>query len=182
MNRKAGSCPPSCCWRTSTGLHLTTMPQQRSRSCLWMISSHPSHSMSISPPVTEIRLFQILTLKQGQGHVKWPRTNVLLICFLFVLHQSDQQFLTNYCFKIWPWKIQVLVIWLNLILTRTTRMPAFYWPVHIRSQAHIVDQFILDPKSKQDKVKVTNLKNFPKLQIFKFCKNLTHNTPSEVAW
>ena len=29
-----------------------------------------------------------------------------------------------------------------------------------------IDQFILDPKSKQDKVKVTNLKNLPKLQIF----------------
>ena len=33
-----------------------------------------------------------------------------------------------------------------------------------------IDQFILDPKSKQDKVKVTNLKNLPKLQIFQFGK------------
>ena len=31
---------------------------------------------------------------------------------------------------------------------------------------HTIDQFILDPKSKQDKVKVTNLKNLPKLNIF----------------
>ena len=31
---------------------------------------------------------------------------------------------------------------------------------------HTIDQFILDPKSKQDKVKITNLKNLPKLQIF----------------
>ena len=37
---------------------------------------------------------------------------------------------------------------------------------------HSIDQFILDPKSKQDKVKVTNLKNLPKL-----CDTL-----SEVAW
>ena len=30
---------------------------------------------------------------------------------------------------------------------------------------HTTDQFILDPKSKQDKVKVTNFKNLSKLQI-----------------
>ena len=30
---------------------------------------------------------------------------------------------------------------------------------------HTIDLFILDPKSKQDKVKITNLKNLPKLQI-----------------
>ena len=46
-----------------------------------------------------------------------------------------------------------------------------------------IDQFILDPKSKQYKVNVTNLKNLPKLQIFEFWKkNFTHNTTSEVAW
>ena len=62
--------------------------------------------------------------------------------------------------------------------TRTTRTPAFwgypppphdcpyYWPVHIGSQVKSIDQFILDSKSKQDKVKFTNLKNLPKLQIF----------------
>ena len=32
--------------------------------------------------------------------------------------------------------------------------------------AHTTDQFIYDPKSKQDRVKVTNLKNLTKLQIF----------------
>ena len=42
---------------------------------------------------------------------------------------------------------------------------------------HTIDQFILDPKSKQGKVKITNLKNF---LIMK--KNFTHNTPSEAAW
>ena len=31
---------------------------------------------------------------------------------------------------------------------------------------HTIDKLVLDPKSKQDKVKVTNLKNLPKLQIF----------------
>ena len=41
--------------------------------------------------------------------------------------------------------------------TRTTRTPAF-WGYPRR----------LDPKSKEDKVKVTNLKNSPKFQIFEF--------------
>ena len=40
---------------------------------------------------------------------------------------------------------------------------------------YTIDQFILDPKSKQNKIKVTNLKNSPKLKIFKFYKIL-HST------
>ena len=36
---------------------------------------------------------------------------------------------------------------------------------------------ILDPESKEDKVKVTNLKNSPKFET-----NITCDTPSEVAW
>ena len=32
---------------------------------------------------------------------------------------------------------------------------------------HTIDQLILDPKSKQDKIKVTNSKNLPKLQFLK---------------
>ena len=50
--------------------------------------------------------------------------------------------------------------------TRTTRMPAFWGYPHWPIITHTIEQFILDPKSKQDKVKVTNLKNLPKLQIF----------------
>ena len=38
----------------------------------------------------------------------------------------------------------------------------------IGSQAHTIDQFILDPKSKQDKVKIINSKNLAKLEIFEF--------------
>ena len=44
---------------------------------------------------------------------------------------------------------------------------------------HTIGQLILDPKSKQDKVNVTYLKNLPKPQIFYLKKNYT---PSEVAW
>ena len=46
---------------------------------------------------------------------------------------------------------------------------------------HTVDQLILDPKSKQDKVKVTNLDNLPKLQFFAVRITFTRDTP-EIAW
>ena len=50
--------------------------------------------------------------------------------------------------------------------TMITHDYPYYWAVHIGSHAHTTEQFILDPKSKQDNMKVTNLKNLPKLQIF----------------
>ena len=51
--------------------------------------------------------------------------------------------------------------------TRTTRTPAFwgYPPPPHDYPYHLI---ILDPKSKEDKVKVTNLNNSPKFQILKF--------------
>ena len=60
-----------------------------------------------------IRLFQTLTLKlQGQGHGcgqrarSYSQHNILLIRFLFISHQPDQQFLRYSYFEIWPWNIQ----------------------------------------------------------------------------
>ena len=51
--------------------------------------------------------------------------------------------------------------------TRTTRTPAFWaYPPPPHDYPYHWD--ILDPKSKDDKVKVTNLKNSPKFQIFEF--------------
>ena len=56
--------------------------------------------------------------------------------------------------------------------TRTTRTAAFWWyppPPHY--------WVTLDPKSKEDKVKVTNLKKCPKFQCFKFWnKHYTRHT------
>ena len=51
--------------------------------------------------------------------------------------------------------------------TRTTRTPAFWgYPQPINDYPY--HWVILDPKSKEDKVKVTNLKNSPKFQMFEF--------------
>ena len=68
-------------------------------------------------------------------------------------------------------------------LTRTTRTPAFWWyppPPHDYPYYWV----ILDPKSKEYEVKVTNLKNSPKFHFFflNFGTNITCDTPSQVAW
>ena len=59
--------------------------------------------------------------------------------------------------------------------TRTTRTPA---PHHDYPYLW----FTSDPKSKQDKVKVTNLKNCQKSKFWNFAANFIRDTPSEVAW
>ena len=51
--------------------------------------------------------------------------------------------------------------------TGRTRMPAF-WGYPPPPHDYPYHWVILDPKSKEDKVKVTNLKNLPKFQIFEF--------------
>ena len=51
--------------------------------------------------------------------------------------------------------------------TRTTRTPAF-WGYPPPPHDYPYHWVILDPKSKEDKVKVTNLKNLAKFQIFEF--------------
>ena len=58
------------------------------------------------------------------------------------------------------------------LTTRTTRTPAFCgYPRRLMINWSYF-WVILDPKSKEDKVKVTNLKNLPKLQMFEFWNNL----------
>ena len=61
----------------------------------------------------EKRLCQTLTLKlQGQGHGSGQRagsyswSSILLTCFLFMSHQSDQQFQRYSYSEIWPWNNQ----------------------------------------------------------------------------
>ena len=74
-------------------------------------------------------------------------------------------------YKTWSTLVQAMACWLTapshymnwcwLSSTRTTRTPP---PPHDYSYHWV----ILDPKSKEDKVKVTNLKNSPNFQIFQF--------------
>ena len=105
-------------WRKSprslsgTSIH-PTMLTQKSISRSWMDDSHPFRSMSVSHTIPEIRLFQTLTLKlEGHSHGcvqrarSYSRPVISLIRFIFILHQSDQQFLRYSYFEIWPRKIQ----------------------------------------------------------------------------
>ena len=57
--------------------------------------------------------------------------------------------------------------------TRATRMPAF-WGYPLPPHDYPYHRVILDPKSKDDQVKVTNLKNSPKFQILKQPLHTTH--------
>ena len=57
--------------------------------------------------------------------------------------------------------------------TRTTRTPAF-WGYPPPPHDYPYHWVILDPKSKEDKVKVTNLKNSTKFQILKRSLHVTH--------
>ena len=78
-----------------------------------MDDSHPFHSLSTGGPIPEIKLFQTLTLKlQGRSHGcgqrarSHNRPSITLTHFLFISHQSDQQFRRYSYFEIWPWNIQ----------------------------------------------------------------------------
>ena len=80
-----------------------------------MDDSHPFCSMPLGRPIPEKKLFQTLTLKfqlQGQGHGcgqrarSYNRPSIILTHFIFISHQSHQQFLRKSYFEIWPWNIQ----------------------------------------------------------------------------
>ena len=70
---------------------------------------------------------------------------------------------------------QILTQWKN-----RTRTPAFWgFPPPHTPITHTTDSYWIPSPNKT--VKVTNLKNLPKLQIFEIWKNFLCNTPSEVA-
>ena len=73
--------------------------------------------------------------------------------------------------------------WSEFIIgqTRTTRMPAF-WGYPPPPRDYPCHWVILDLKSKQDKVKVTNLKNFPKVQILEFWKKIYRLYRRHIFW
>ena len=61
-----------------------------------------------------------------------------------------------------------------LFITRTTRQPAFWGYPLPAPWLPIQLIYKLDPKSKQIKVTVTDLKNLPKFHIFEFQKKTLH--------
>ena len=66
-------------------------------------------------------------------------------------------------------------------ITRTTRTPAFWGYPRRLMITHTIES--LDPKSREDKVKVTNLiKIRQNFKCLNFEMGITRDTPSEVAW
>ena len=94
-----------------------------------------------------IQNFQTLTLKlQGHGCGQRARSysqpGILLISFLFISHQSDQQFLRYSYFEIWPWKIdQRLRSWVRSKVKVTyTKHPTDAFPFHFTSIGLIIPE------------------------------------------
>ena len=84
---------------------------------------------------------------------------------MYIYREDQKQWKNVFCYV----KLTDKLL-LKLDLTRTTRTPAFWgYPSPHDYPYYWV---ILDPKSKEDKVKVTNLKNLPKLQISQYWNNL----------
>ena len=94
----------------------------RSRSWVWSkgkviqlaqyhINSLPFHFTSTRPTIPEIELFRNLTLKDPRSR-SWVRQrsrshivpSIQPMHFLFISHQSDQQFLRYGQNSVWPWK------------------------------------------------------------------------------
>ena len=63
----------------------------------------------------------------------------------------------------------------QIVETRTTRTPAF-WGYPTPPHNYPYYWIILDPKSREDKVKVKNLKNLPKFHIFLILTQTLHAT------
>ena len=98
-----------CMLSVSGTLKVTTRVQHS-------IDSHPFSSISIGHPISEIRLFQNLTLKiQCQGHgwgERWKSqhgSNIPSTYIPFIPCQWAMPFLRYDFFKIWPWKSKVTV-------------------------------------------------------------------------
>ena len=68
------------------------------------------------------------------------------------------------------WVRNTLVM-VNQVKTRTTRTSAFWEYPPCRPHDYPYYWFISDPMLWQDKVKVTNFKILPKIQILEFCNN-----------
>ena len=115
-----------------------TMDTHRSWSWSWMMDLHPFCSMSISPPIPQIRLFQTLTLKlQGEGHGcgqrarPYSQPSIQLICFLFVSHQSVNNPRDTAILKFYLEKSKVYVMgevrgWGHIIHQISNRCTSFF--------------------------------------------------------
>ena len=152
--------------------------------CVWRFSSTlrgraQSSKTCLSQPILQAQLSKLehqQALPPNSGQIMKKQQ-----LFIFPnspdIHHSSTLHNTFYVNNTWT-KTQ---FWSDVVnmqpdKTRTTRMPAF-WGYPPPPHDYPYHWGILDPKSKEDSVKVTNLKNSPKFQIFEFWnKHYTQHT------
>ena len=130
------------------------------------ISSHPHWHNIMWEIYHDMRL-------SGNRHNHWFRSRLGAVSLMSPSHNSKQGLIT----KIFHCQTEASTGLIKDVvtlgnnpwteLTRTTRTPAF-WGYPPPPHDYPYHWVILDPKSKEDKVKVTNFKNSPKFQVFEF--------------
>ena len=91
----------------------------------------------------------------------------------FILYFKSVNVLINLKKMVFIWDIEIAIMELINSISTRTRTPAF-WGYPLPPHDYPYHWVILDPKSKEDKVKVTNVKNSPKFQILKQTLHTTH--------
>ena len=116
-----------------------------------MISDWCKHDSAIVPKIIMQCVFYIYIY-------------IIVLCILDACYIDDTTVLI-----IQDW---IMVMTVTVIkTTRTTKTPAF-WGYPLPPHDYPYYWVILDPKSKEDKVKITNLNNLPKFQIYQFWNKL----------
>ena len=137
----------------------------------------PSGDKPLSEPMMVSLLTHICITRPQWVHIKKMHdelqmklpTTPVACTYYNTWHISSEVCFVQYCFRYISTYHRVLVFDLKIFLshkmleTRTTRAPAF-WGYPPPPHDYPYHWVILDPKSKEDKVKVTNLKNAPKFQ------------------
>ena len=110
------------------------------------------------------------------NQISWDIDDHIVSCYLSTKTMNLSAYILKYSFWVqFCFHSDIIDFYLNplAVTTRTPRMPAF-WGYPLPPHDYPYYWVILDPKSKADKVKVTNLKNSPKFQILKQTLHTTH--------
>ena len=136
----------------------------------------PFRSVSISPPIPQLRLFQTLTFKlQGQGHgcgqrSKTKQSAQYLICFLFVLHQSDNNSWDAAILKFDPEKSTVKVmgevkVWGHILHPVSNQCTCFSFYINRTNHSWDMSNRVFDLEKNRSEILKENLakKGFNKI-------------------
>ena len=129
---------------------------------------------------------RLLTQKRGQFLQQYTDAGKSIFLFSYIQQPTVNniiEYIQVYNFhiymEIYSWNIHVFHKYmLKHNKQEQTKMPAF-WEYPQQTNDYPYYWFILDPKSKQDKIKFKKIAE--KFTFFNFSKSFTHSTPLEVA-